>query len=99
MSTPMRLSGCCARIVIGHVATPASPAMNSRRLMGLPPNRARIACHKGCHMSRAATFDAAIVKQKRTTVELAVGRQRKTIQHHKRRRYHVLGRRMPLVTD
>ena len=46
------LVGCCARAVSGHAAAPASPAMNSRRLMGLPPNRAEVACHKGCHLSR-----------------------------------------------
>ena len=31
-------------------------------------------------------------RRQRTTVELAVGRERKTIQHHKRRRHHVLGK-------
>ena len=31
-------------------------------------------------------------RRQRATVELAVGRQRKTIQHHKRRRHHVLGK-------
>ena len=31
-------------------------------------------------------------RRQRTTVELAVGRQRKTIQHHERRRHHVLGK-------
>ena len=31
-------------------------------------------------------------RRQRTTVKLAVGRQRKPIQHHKRRRHHVLGK-------
>src|SRR3954452_20051959 len=31
-------------------------------------------------------------RRQRTTVKLAVGRQRKTLQHHKRRRHHVLGK-------
>src|SRR3954452_25382883 len=34
-------------------------------------------------------------RRQRTTVELAVGCQRKTIQHHKRRRHHVLGKAPP----
>ena len=34
-------------------------------------------------------------RRQRTTVELAVGRQRKPLQHHKRRRHHVLGKALP----
>ena len=34
-------------------------------------------------------------RRQRTTVKLAVGRQRKPIQHHKRRRNHVLGKALP----
>jgi hypothetical protein len=51
-----RLPAGCARAAIGHAAAaPASPAMKSRRLMGLPPNRAGVACHKGCDLSWPAT--------------------------------------------
>ena len=34
-------------------------------------------------------------RRQRTTVELAVGRQRKPIQNHERRRHHVLGKALP----
>src|SRR6478735_2851744 len=34
-------------------------------------------------------------RRQRTTVELAVGRQRKPLQHHKHRRHHVLGEALP----
>ena len=34
-------------------------------------------------------------RRQRTTVELAVGRERKTIQNHERRRHHVLGKAAP----
>src|SRR3954453_17562106 len=34
-------------------------------------------------------------RRQRTTVKLAVGRQRKPLQHHKRRRHHVLGKALP----
>ena len=43
-------SECCARAARGHAP---HRVMNSRRLMGLPPNRAGVDCHKGHGVSWA----------------------------------------------
>ena len=57
--------------------------LRKQRAQDLLLRRARHPPHRSHRLLR---------RRQRTTVELAVGRQRKPIQHHKRRRHHVLGK-------
>src|SRR3954469_25860306 len=57
--------------------------LRKQRAQDLLLRRARYPPHRSHRLLR---------RRQRTTVELAVGRQRKPIQHHKRRRHHVLGK-------
>ena len=60
--------------------------LRKQRAQDLLLRRARHPPHRSHRLLR---------RRQRTTVELAVGRQRKPIQHHKRRRHHVLGKALP----
>ena len=68
------------------------PTRSSPRTSANSPQRIS-SC--GVRATRRTDSHTRLRRRQRTTVELAVGRERKTIQNHERRRHHVLGKAAP----